>query len=314
MSHDHHHHHPPDGNERRVLLALLLTGVFTLVEVAGGILTGSLALLADAGHMLTDSAALGLSWYAFRVSRRPATPAHSYGQARFQVLAAFVNGATILGIAAWIAIEAVQRLWAPVPILGGTMLLVAVTGLVVNGLAFLVLHGGDRANLNIKGAVLHVLGDLLGSVAAILAAGIILLTGWMPIDPILSVLVAGLLVRSAWTLLRHSARVLMEGTPEGLDVGRVREVIVERVEGVVDVHHVHAWSLTPERPLMTLHANLAQGADHDRALRETQEVLARHFAVHHATIQLEREHCTDGASRSGGTHHHHPRAAPRRHP
>ncbi|MBL8668282.1 MAG: cation diffusion facilitator family transporter [Rhodospirillales bacterium] len=302
MGHD--HRHDPTGGarttgdgEQRVFWALLITGSFMVAEVAGGIISGSLALLADAGHMLTDTAALALSWYAFRVSRRPSTPLHSYGQHRFQVLAAFVNGATLIGIAAWIAIEATRRLFAPVEILGGTMLVIAVLGLAANIAAFVILHRGDRENLNVRGAALHVLGDLLGSAGAIVAAVVILLTGWTPIDPILSVLVALLIVRSAWSLISKSWHVLMEGTPPDQDIALLRTELVRSVDGVRDVHHVHVWSLTPERRLITLHANIAQDADHDKVLHRLQDVLAERFGLSHATIQIERSGCTDDYAR-----------------
>jgi cobalt-zinc-cadmium efflux system protein len=297
-AHRHHDHHAAvvaAGDQRRVLWALVLTGGFMVAEVAGGLLSGSLALLADAGHMLTDTAALALAWYAFRVGRRPATAARSYGHHRAQVLAAFANSGALLVIAAWIAVEAARRLLHPTPVLGGPMLAVAALGLVVNVAAFLVLRGGDRENLNLRGATLHVMGDLLGSLGAILAAGVILLTGWTPVDPILSVLVAPLILRGAWANLRRSSHVLMEGAPEGLDVARLRDELVAVVPGVLDVHHVHAWSLTPGRPLVTLHANLAEGADHDEILHGLQEALLRRFGIDHATIQLEREHCADRA-------------------
>lgn len=293
----HSHAHAGAGttaaNERRVFWALLLTGGFMVVEAAGGVLSGSLALLADAGHMLTDTAALALSWYAFRMSRRPATPRRSYGHHRTQVLAALVNGGLLLGIAAWIAIEAVERLFDPVEILGGAMLAVALAGLVMNIAAFVILNGGNRHNLNIRGAALHVLGDLLGSVAAIVAAGVILWTGWVPIDPILSVLVAALVLHSAWRLIDRSWHVLMEGAPEGFDAAELRRGLIAAVPAVLDVHHIHLWSLTPERPLVTLHANLAAGADHDAALHRLQKVLAERYGLGHATIQVEREGCPD---------------------
>jgi cobalt-zinc-cadmium efflux system protein len=287
------HHRHEHGNERRVLWALLLTVTFMAAEVAGGLLSGSLALLADAGHMLTDAAALGLAWHAFRVSRRPATPARSYGHARFQVLAALINGTALFVVALWIITEAIARLRHPIEVLGGPMLLVACLGLAVNIAAYVILHGGSRDNLNIKGALLHVMGDLLGSAAAILAAGVILLTGWTPIDPILSVLVALLILRGAWLLVGQSWHVLMEGAPEGLDVAALRRELPARVPGVLDIHHVHAWSLTPERRLVTLHASIAAHADHDDVLHRMKTVLARQFAIEHATIQIERNHCTD---------------------
>jgi len=194
MSND---HAKQRSNIKRVQLALALTGTFMLVEVAGGILSGSLALLADAGHMLTDTMALALSAVAFRVSSRPADEKRSYGYQRFQILAAFVNGLSLLVIVGWILFEAVQRILSPPLVMGQTMLVVAAAGLVINIIVFVVLHGGDQENLNMRGAALHVLGDLLGSIAAITAALIILSTGWMPIDPILSVGVALLIFRSA---------------------------------------------------------------------------------------------------------------------
>ncbi len=200
--HDHahgHHHHQ------------VLTGTFMVAEVAGGLITGSLALLADAGHMLTDTVALALAWVAFVLTERPADHKRTFGYHRWPVLAAFVNGLALLGIVLWIAVEAVQRMLDPQPVLGGTMLVIAFAGLVVNIVAFALLHGGDRDNLNLRGAALHVLGDLLGSAAAIIAAGVIMTTGWTPIDPLLSLFVALLLVRSAWYLLRQSGHVLLEG-------------------------------------------------------------------------------------------------------
>jgi cobalt-zinc-cadmium efflux system protein len=299
MAHGHADHHAhahgavEGGNERRVLLALLLTGGFMLVEVVGGLLAGSLALLADAGHMLTDTAALGLAWYAFRVSRRPATTAHSYGQHRAQVLAALINGGALVVIGVWITVEAVRRLLAPAPVLGGPMLAVACLGLAVNIGAFLILHRGGEEDLNLRGAALHVMGDLLGSLAAILAAAVILLTGWTPIDPILSVLVALLILHSTWTNLSRAWHVLMEGTPEDLDIVSLQGELTQAVPGVLDVHHVHAWSLVPGRTLMTLHASIAEAADHDAVLHDLQHALADRFGVGHATIQLERNHCTD---------------------
>ncbi len=289
----HSHFRGPSGGERRLFWAMLLTASFMVAEVVGGLLSQSLALLADAGHMLTDTAALGFAWVAFRIARRAPDARRSYGYQRFQVLAAFINGATLVAIVAWILIEAVQRLREPVEVLGGLMLTIAVLGLLVNIAAFWILHGGDRANLNIRGAALHVLGDLLGSVAAIVAAVIILLTGWMPIDPLLSVFVALLILRSAWLLLRQSAHVLLEGTPDHIDVARLRTAVVEAVPDVEDVHHVHAWSLTPERSLITLHARVRGDADHDEVMQGINDVLIRKFGVAHATIQIERGRCLD---------------------
>ena len=196
--HGHAHiHSANEGNMRRVMIALVLTGTFIIVEVIGGIISGSLALLADAGHMLTDTMALALAAVAFHVSKRPPDGKLTYGYQRFQILAAFVNGLSLLAIVGWILFEAVNRVITPRDILGETMLVVATAGLVVNLVSFIVLHTGDQENLNIRGAALHVAGDLLGSVAAIVAAVVIIYTGWTLIDPILSVAVAGLILRSA---------------------------------------------------------------------------------------------------------------------
>ena len=297
MSHDHHTHHDQGvsrNNVTRVKLALVLTGVFTLVEFAGGIISGSLALLADAGHMLTDTLALGLAAFAFHVSARPADAKRSFGYHRFQIIAAFVNGLTILFIVAWIVFEAIQRLLEPPDVIGGTMLLVAIIGLVVNVVAFVILHGGDQENLNIRGAVLHVMGDLLGSVAAVAGAIVIIRTGWMPIDPILSLLVAALLLRSAWQLTRRSAHILLEGSPEWLDVQEMREKIVATVPAVLDIHHVHVWGLTPQHPILTMHVVLQEAPENPTAIvRRVKETLEAEFGVTHSTIELEVDDCAD---------------------
>ena len=274
-------------NQRRVFIAMLLTGGFMFAEVAGGIAAGSLALLADAGHMLTDCASLALAWMAFRIGRRPQDARRTYGYHRFQVLAAFVNGLSLVVIVLWIAVEAVRRLLTPVEVLGGLMLSVAVLGLAVNLAAFWILHGGDRHNLNIRGAALHVMGDLLGSLAAIAGALVITWTGWMPIDPLLSLLVALLILRSAWLLVRRSAHILLEGTPDWLDVDELRRSLAAAVPLVEDVHHVHAWMLTTERPLLTMHARVAAGADHDEVLKAIQHALRQDHGIDHATIQIE---------------------------
>ena len=297
---DHGHAPPVDAdNQRRVFWAMLVTGGFMAVEVAGGLISGSLALLADAGHMLTDTASLALAWFAFRLGRKPADNARSYGYQRFQVLAAFVNGATLIAIVGWIAVEAVGRLLNPQPVMGGTMMAVAMLGLIVNLVVFRLLHGGDQHNLNLRGAALHVLGDLLGSIAAIAAAIVILTTGWTPIDPLLSLLVAGLILRSAWMLVRQSGHILLEGTPSHLDIDEIKHELPAAVPAIADVHHVHAWSLTAERPLVTLHAHLHEGADHGRALQAIKAHLSERFAVEHSTVQLEPGPCADDAREDG---------------
>lgn len=293
MAHDHAGHSHGSDNERRVLWALVLTAGFMAVEIAGGLISGSLALLADAAHMLADAAALALAWAAFRIARRPADPKRSYGYHRGQVLAAFVNGAVLIVIVAGIALEAVRRLMDPVAVAGWTMLAVAGLGMVVNLGALIILHGGDRRNLNLRGAAAHVLGDLLGSAAAVIGALVILGTGWMPVDPILSLLVGLLVLRSAWRVVRESGHILLEGTPAELDPQRLRQALMTDIPALQDVHHIHAWSLTAERPLVTLHAQIGETADTQAVLRNIKLVLAERFGIDHSTVQVERGPCDD---------------------
>jgi cobalt-zinc-cadmium efflux system protein len=292
MSHDHNHSH--GSNMRRVLIALALTATFMVVEVIGGLVSGSLALLADAGHMLTDTMALALAAVAFHVSKRPADSRLTYGYQRFQILAAFVNGLSLLVIVAWILYEAIDRFRNPNEILGNTMLLIAVIGLVVNIAAFLVLHGGDRDNLNIRAAALHVVGDLLGSIAAIVAALVIIQTGWTPIDPVLSIAVAMLILRSAWTLVKRSAHVLLEGAPEWLNLDEMQERIIARVPTVVGIHHVHVWGMTPQDLMLTMHVRL-HGAPRNptECIRHIKDVLRTEYGIGHTTVEIETEDCAD---------------------
>lgn len=292
--HAHHRHeagHAAHANERRTLWAALLTGGFMVAEVAGGVLSGSLALIADAAHMLTDTVALGLAFIAFRLSRRNAGPRHTYGLRRMPVLVAFANGLTLFFIVGWIVVEAVQRLYQPHEVLAGPMLAVALAGLAVNIVVFAILHGADRGNLNIRGAMLHVLGDLLGSVAAILAAGIILATGWVAADPLLSVLVAAIVLIGAWRLTRDSAHILLEGVPSGVDIEEVARDLSANVAGVAQVHHIHVWSLTEEGVMATLHAVVEDTADGDTVLAAINARLESEFGIRHATVQIEREGC-----------------------
>lgn len=263
------------------------------LEVVGGLLSGSLALLADAGHMLTDTAALALAWIASRLALRPTNPRRSYGYHRAQVLAAFVNALALFAVVVWILSEAVSRLTHPQPIEGALMLGVALAGLCANLGVYAILRRGDQRNLNVSAARLHVIGDLLGSVGALVAAGIILATGWTPIDPILSVLVAVLILRSAWSLLRKSTGILMEETPDSVDPDALRKTLLQKVAGVRDVHDVHVWSLTSGQVMLTLHLRLDAQANGDVVLREAKRVLAAEFAIDHSALQLEQAECPD---------------------
>lgn len=299
--HGHDHSHGHGGHDhaqgvtdkRRVLIAAGLTGGFMVVEAVGGFLTGSLALLADAGHMLTDSISLALAWYAFHLAERPANARLSYGFDRVKTLVAYTNGLAIFAIAAWITYEAAVRLARPEAVLAGPMLLVAAAGLVVNIAAFYVLHGGDREGLNMRGAILHVVGDMLGSVGAIVAALVILASGWYPIDPILSVLVAVILFRGAWSLIRDSGHLLLEGTPKSLDRDLIARDLVAHVPLVREVHHMHVWSLDGARNIATLHARLEEGADAHMAVSAIKERLAINHSIAHATVETEFQRCAD---------------------
>jgi cobalt-zinc-cadmium efflux system protein len=263
-----------------------------VAEVVGGLVSGSLALLADAGHMFTDAGALGLAWFAAGIAQRPADWKRSYGFDRFSVVVAFANGLALFAIAALIVYEAVQRLFMPAEVMGVPMLLVAAAGLGVNIAAFFILHGAEK-NLNVRGAVLHVLGDLLGSVAAIVAAIVIIYTGWMPIDPILSVLVALLILRSAWSLVRESGHILLEAAPAEIDSRAIAADLTANVAGIADVHHIHVWSITEERRMATLHARLAEEAGAEAVVGAIKSRLAEKFGIAHATIEVEFGPCAD---------------------
>ncbi len=296
-NHDRHDHGHADcvhgNNARRIFWALLLIGSFMFAEVIGGVISGSLALLADAAHMLGDTVSLLFAWIAFRLSRRPADKARTYGYHRFPVLAAFANGIGLMFIISWIFIEAGGRLINPAEVLAGPMLVVAGLGLAVNVAAFVLLHGADRNNLNIRGALLHVLGDMLGSVVAVGAALIIIMTGWMPIDPLLSILVGLLVLRSAWFLVKDAAHVLLEGVPKQLDVHKIGPDLVSHIPDIENVHHVHAWSLSQDHSLLTLHARIIEGASPDLAIARIQARLVERFDIDHVTVQIELEDCTD---------------------
>ena len=291
MAHSHEHNH--NTGEIRLLWSVVLTGIFMVAEVGGGIISGSLALLADAGHMLTDFSALLLALIASRIARKPADILRSYGYHRAQILAAFFNGIAFFGIVFWILIEAIQRVLNPEVVAGGTMLVIAGLGLIVNILVFFILHSSGQQDLNIRAAIVHVLGDLLGSAAAIVAAVIIIYTNWYPIDPILSVFVALLVLRSAWFVVRQSVHILLEGTPEDVDVQLLRKTLSDSIEEIIDVHHVHVWSLSAQHPLLTAHIRVTDSADYNSVLQRTKQVLAERFGIDHATIQIEYKYCED---------------------
>ncbi len=305
-AHDHGAGHDHDAaSQARVFWTFWLIAIFMVVEAAGGWWSGSLTLVADAGHMLTDAGALALAWFAARAMRRPSDAERSYGHDRFSVLAALVNGLALMAIVLWIAAEAIHRIIVPEEVKALPMLAIALVGLAVNTGAFFMLHGGDRDNLNIQAAVLHVIGDMLASLAAVVAAVIILFNPSLNIaDPILSIVAGALILKTSWALVRRSWHVLMEGTPEGLSVGEIAKAL-EGVDGVDDVHHVHVWSLRPGKPLITLHARAALGHAQDQVLADIKSALAERFRITHSTVQLEGA-CADDQDHSDHGHGHQP--------
>jgi cobalt-zinc-cadmium efflux system protein len=288
----HAHGHRPGraASERRLLLALCILFSFTAIEAIGGWLANSIALLAEAGHMLADSGSLLLAIFAVRASLRPADARHTYGSARYQTLAAYTNGLMLLALSAWVLAEAVRRLIAPPPVGGTLMLIVALIGGVANLVAFVVLSGAS--SLNERGARAHVLSDLLGSAAAAGAALLILELGWRVADPVLSVVVSLLILRSGWQLTREAGHVLLQGTPPALDPDHLARDLAQ-VSGVREVHHLHVWSLTGEAPVVTLHATVDPLTDQQAALQGILCRLREHDSTAHATVQIEGGACLD---------------------
>lgn len=305
-AHDHAHGHAHDhgagfsGKERKLAFAFALTTVMMVAEVVGGLWSGSLALLADAGHMMVDSLALLLAVLGAWMARRPADARRSYGYGRVEVLAGFLNALTQFALVAFIVYEAVSRLFKPAPILSGVMLVVASFGLVVNLIVLRTLHGHDHDDVNVAGAALHVLGDLLGSVAAIGAALAVRWMGWLWADPLLSVLVSLLILNSAWRLLRRSAHILLEGVPEGLDTAEIEVALRTADASISDVHHLHVWQLASGSRMATVHAELTGQGTATEAIAAINRVLAERFAIRHVTVQIDSGHCVDAEHGCGG--------------
>ena len=273
---------------RRLAQVLALTSAYTVVEAIGGLLTGSLALLADAGHMLSDAASLGLALLAAWLGGRAATSKQTFGFRRAEVLAALANGVALVVISLWILVEAYQRLSRPPEVLGGWMLAIAVVGLIVNLVAARILFAGHDDNINVAAAARHVLADLLGSVGAVAAAIVILLTGWRYVDPAVSVVIALLVLASSWSILRDAVRILLESTPRGVDAGTVGRAMAER-PGVVEVHDLHIWTITSGFPALAAHVLVAPGDDCHARRRELERMLHDSFGIEHTTLQVDHE-------------------------
>jgi cobalt-zinc-cadmium efflux system protein len=291
-----HPHGASHISARRLGWTLALVALYAAAEVVGGVVSGSLALLADAGHMVSDAGAIGLTLFAMRFARRPPSPTRTFGYYRAEILAALVNGATLVGIALFILVEAVERLRTPTAVEGPLMLAVAGGGLLVNVAGLYLLRGGQRASLNIRGAWLHVLTDALGSAQAIAAAILIWMFGWDWVDPGASILIALLDVYSSWSLLRQSVAVLMEGAPGHNDVDALRDAL-GAIHGVDDVHDLHVWTITSGFVALSAHLVVDASADAADVLRRSEQCLADRFAIRHSTLQL------DIGNRCGQAHH-----------
>jgi cobalt-zinc-cadmium efflux system protein len=288
--HSHHHHtHPHDGHSDgspwRLLSALGLTLSFALIEAIAGWWSGSLALLGDAGHMLTDSLALGLAAGAAILARRAPSVRHSYGLGRAEILAASINALAMIALVAWIGLEAIERLSEPTPVKGAVVASVAFIGLLIN-LAAAWLLSGDHQNLNVRAALLHVLGDLLGSVAALVSGAVILWTGWTVIDPMLSLLIVALISVSAIRILREALHALMEGVPLNMDLEQIGLAMAAQT-GVLSVHDLHIWSLSSSRTALSAHVLIADLESWPAILERLRSELSERFGIDHVTLQPE---------------------------
>lgn len=288
--HSHAHCHSitvTSGNERKMLIAFGITFTFMIVEAIGGYISGSLALIADSGHMLTDAMALALAYSAFRFGRRGADNRRTFGYLRFEVIAGLINAVTLFAIVVWIAIEAIERFRFPGEVLAGPMFVVATIGLVVNGIVFWILTRGDSDHINVRGAILHVMGDLLGSVGAISASIVIHFTGWTPIDPILSIFVSLLILRSAWALLKNSLHILLEGAPENATPEEIERHLLTSVPRLTGVSHIHVWSITSGKVLATLDVRPETDSDARMVATAVEAQLHEKFGIDHSTVAID---------------------------
>jgi cobalt-zinc-cadmium efflux system protein len=284
---DHRHDHGHRAQGKRALgLVLALTAAYTVCEIVGGWLTGSLALLADAGHMLGDSAALALALVAAWLAGRPATPERSFGYRRAEILAALANGVALAAIAIWVFIEAIGRLDNPPEILGGWMLAVALLGLVVNLVAAGILTRAGKGNLNVQAALRHVFADLAGSIGVAAAALIVLATGWEQADPVAGMAIGVLILASSWSIVRDSVAILLEATPSGIDADEVGRRMAA-LDGVVEVHDLHIWTITSGFPTLSAHVLVRRGDDCHLRRRELEQLLEQEFGLEHTTLQVE---------------------------
>lgn len=292
-SHSHSHHHHGTSNKKALGLSFTIIALYMIVEVVGGIITNSLALLSDAGHMLSDAAALGLSYLAMKFGEKKATLTKTFGYKRFEILAAFLNGITLVVISLYIFWEAYRRFTDPPEVISSGMLIISIIGLIVNIVAAFILMKGDTSeNLNVRSAFLHVLGDMLGSFGAIIAALLIMFFGWSIADPVASVVVAVLIIISGWRVTKDSFHVLMEGTPINIDVRKVKDSLLS-LKQVKNVHDLHIWSITSNFPALSCHLVVEGDVSYEEILAQAKKVLHDEYHIEHTTIQVDKteSHC-----------------------
>jgi cobalt-zinc-cadmium efflux system protein len=282
------HSHTHNANKKALTISFFLIAGFMFVEFIGGYLTNSLALISDAGHMLSDAVALGLSLSALIFGAKAATPSKTYGYKRFEILAALLNGIVLVLLAIFIFKEAIDRLSEPPHVIGQGMMVISIIGLIINIIVAYILHsqGSTKENLNVRSAFLHVIGDLLGSVGAIIAAILIMLFGWYIADPIASMIVSLLVLYSGWHVLKESVNILMEAKPSGIDYDKVMSLL-KSVNGVEDIHDLHIWMITSDFSVMTVHLKVKPDSDRDLILEKSKQLINKEFGIKHVTIQLE---------------------------
>lgn len=286
-NHSHHEGHSHTNNRKALKLSFILIAGYMFVEFIGGFLTNSLALISDAGHMLSDAAALGLSLAAIILGQKAASSEKTYGYKRFEILAALLNGIALAVLSIYIFIEAIHRLTSPPEVIGQGMIIISTIGLIVNIIVAWILSRGDnKHNLNLKSAFMHVIGDLLGSVGAIIAAILILSFGWYIADPIASMVVSVLIIFSAWNILKEAVNILMEGKPSDIDIDELRNSLIS-IQGVIDAHDLHIWMITNEFRSITAHLTVSENIDRDMVLKEAMEKIVEQTEITHITIQVE---------------------------
>ena len=291
--HSHNHHIIDTKNSKLLLVAFFITLCFMVIELIAGIIGESLTLIADSGHMFADSFAILLSWFAINISKKPKDDARTFGYHRFQVIATFINGMSLLVLSIWIIYQAIYRIYVPDNTDGSILFYVGIIGFGINCISLIILRQGSVDDMNIKSAMIQVLSDLLGSLAAIIAGIIIIFTGFTIADPILSLFVSVLLLNATWRLISESCHILMEGSPKCLDMDIIKNE-VSSIKEVKDIHHIHIWSLKHNKHYITFHIKIDKISETHIILKKIKDILRDKFGIAHSTIQVEHRECCDG--------------------